>query len=254
MTFSPVQKVSAYESIVKQVESAIESGELKPGDRLPSERQLMGDFSVSRATVREALRVLQANDIIESRPGDPKGPVVMPYSPRVLEKAMARLANLEGISRVELLQFRLLIEGHSCMLAAINRSEEDLAQIRHHAAALKEVAAAQVDGPFGQHVDRFHAAIRRASGNRLMEVCGTVVGGIMTDLVDRRLSVDSDRRSRLERSARDASLLVAAIANRQAKEAGSMAVSNIYRYYADDLDAAEKRALAAFMEMPHGVE
>ena len=87
-----------------------------------------------------------------------------------------------------------------------------------------------------------------------MEVCGTVVGGIMTDLVDRRLSVDSDRRSRLERSARDASLLVDAIANGQAKEAGSMAVNNIYRYYADDLDAAEKRALAAFMEMPHGVE
>lgn len=252
MTFSPVQKVSAYESIVQQVESAIESGELKPGDRLPSERQLMSDFSVSRATVREALRVLQANDIIESRPGDPKGPVVMPYSPRVLEKAMARLANLEGISRLELLQFRVLIEGHSCILAAINRTDEELAQIRHHALALAEVATAQDERQFGKYVDQFHASIRRASRNRLMEVCGSVVGGVMTDMVDRRLSVDVDRRSRLERSARDASTLVDAIEARQAKEAGSMAVSNIYRYYADDLDAAERSALASFLDLPLG--
>lgn len=248
MPFSPVQKVSAYESIVHQVETAIREGALKPGDRLPSERQLMGDFSVSRATVREALRVLQANDIIESRPGDPKGPVVMPYSPRVLEKAMARLANLESISRVELIQFRLLIEGHACKLAAVNRTDEDLEQMRHHATTLSEIAVAQEVGRFGPHVDQFHATIRRASGNRLMEVCGSVVGGVMADLVDRRLSVAVDRRARLEHSARDAALLVDAIANRRAKIAGAMAVNNIYRYYADDLDAAEKQALAVFLD------
>jgi GntR family transcriptional repressor for pyruvate dehydrogenase complex len=250
MTFTPVQKVSAYESIVQQVEGAIESGELKPGDRLPSERQLMTDFSVSRATVREALRVLQSNDLIESRPGDPRGPVVMPYSPRVLEKAMSRLAHLESISRVELLQFRLLLEGHSSMLAAIHRTEEDLALIQQHAHVLKDIA--NLDGArFGQQVDRFHAAIRRASGNKLIEVCGNVVGGIMADLVDRRLSVDVDRRSRLEQSAGDASLLVNAIANRQPREAASIAVANIYRYYADDLDATEQQALAAFVDFHH---
>lgn len=247
MTFTPVQKVSAYESIVEQVESAIESGELKPGDRLPSERQLMADFSVSRATVREALRVLQSNDIIESRPGDPRGPIVMPYSPRVLEKAMSRLASLEGISRVELLQFRLLLESHSSMLAAIHRTDDDLALIRQRAHALEEIAAIG-DARFGRHVDRFHAAIRHASGNKLIEVCGNVVGGIMADLVDRRLSVDKDRHSRLQQSARDASRLVEAIANRQSREAASIAVVNIYRYYADDLDAGEREALAAFLD------
>ncbi|MFF2300491.1 FadR/GntR family transcriptional regulator [Arthrobacter sp. NPDC058127] len=249
MTFTPVQKVSAYESIVGQVEGAVASGELKPGDRLPSERQLMADFSVSRATVREALRVLQSNDIIESRPGDPRGPVVMPYSPRVLEKEMSRLAHLESISRVELLQFRLLLEGHSCMLAALHRSEEDLALIEQAASGLEEIA--DVEGsPFGQHVDSFHASIRRASGNTLIEVCGNVVGGIMADLVDRRLSADLDRRSRLRQSARDAALLVDAIRKQDSKAAATIAVNNIYRYYADDLDAAEKEALAAFVDLP----
>jgi len=250
MTFTPVQKVSAYESIVEQVESAVARGELKPGDRLPSERQLMADFSVSRATVREALRVLQSNDIIESRPGDPRGPVVMPYSPRVLEKAMSRLAHLESVSRVELLQFRLLLEGHSSMLAAIHRSEDDLALIRKQARALSDIA--DVDGArFGHQVDQFHAAIRSASGNKLIEVCGNVVGGIMADLVDRRLSADLDRRARLEQSARAASLLVNAIANRESKQAASIAVGNIYRYYADDLDPTEREALAAFVGFEH---
>ncbi len=88
MAFMPVQKVSAYEGIVEQIEAAIDSGELKPGDRLPGERRLMEDFSVSRATVREALRVLQATGLVESRPGDPRGPVIAAFTPRLLEKSL----------------------------------------------------------------------------------------------------------------------------------------------------------------------
>lgn len=69
--------------------------------------------------------------------------------------------------------------------------------------------------------------------------------------MDKRLSVDADRRTRLEQRAHAASLLVEAVAAGKAEEAGAIAVSNIYRYYAGDLDAAEKSALAAFVDMPH---
>ncbi|MWV51021.1 GntR family transcriptional regulator [Rathayibacter sp. VKM Ac-2803] len=244
MTFIAVQKVSAYESIVEQIERAVEAGDLKPGDRLPGERQLMADFSVSRATVREALRVLQATGILESRPGDPRGPMITAYSPRMLEKSMARLAHLESISRVELLQFRLLLEGQSCLLAAENRTAEDLALIEEHLAALHEVARGEADG-FGERVNRFHAAIRHASGNQLIEVCGNVVGGVMAHLADGRLVTETDRLARMRQSAADGETLVDALRRRSPREAADISRRTIYRYYADDLTADEVRALAS---------
>lgn len=246
MVFEPVQKVSAYESIVEQIERAVQSGELKAGDRLPGERQLMTDFSVSRAVVREALRVLQATGIVESRPGDPRGPVITAYSPRMLEKSMARLAHLETISRVELLQFRLLLEGRSCLLAARNHSAADLVAIEAGLADLQAIADGG-SGVFGLAVNRFHAAIRRASGNQLIEVCGNVVGGVMADLAEQRLHTDGDRRARMERSAADGTALVAAIRSRESVRAEQVSVQNIYRYYEDDLSPAEVEALAPFL-------
>lgn len=249
MTFTPVQKISAYESIVEQIEGAVQSGDLKPGDRLPGERQLMADFSVSRAVVREALRVLQATGTVESRPGDPRGPVITAYSPRMLEKSMTRLAHLESISRVELLQFRLLLEGRSCLLAAENRTDADLLEFDARLEALRQSARAGGAG-FGIAVNRFHAAIRHASGNQLVEVCGNVVGGVMVQLAENRLHTESDRLARVQRSVADAEILLDAIRRRESHRAERISIQNIYRYYEDDLSPEEVRALAPFIDVP----
>jgi len=246
MTFVAVQKVSAYESIVDQIERAVETGELKAGDRLPGERQLMADFSVSRATVREAMRVLQATGIVESRPGDPRGPLITAYSPKMLEKSMSRLASMESISRVELLQFRLLLEGHACLLAAEHRTDEDLERMDDALRGLEEVALSG-EGRFGIQVNAFHAAIRHAAGNQLIEVCGNVVGGIMSDLAERRLLTETDRRARTAQSIHDARVLVEAIRQGRARDAQRISVQNIYRYYEGDLGAEEIGALASIV-------
>ena len=247
MAFTPVQKVSAYESIVLQIESAVERGELKPGDRLPGERKLMTDFSVSRATVREALRVLQATGLIESRPGDPRGAVISHYSPRLLEKSMSQLARLDSVSRGELLQFRLILESSACRLAARDCSEEDLTLIEQRLRELQDSVAAEGAEHFSEHVSLFQAAIRRASRNQLLEVTGNVVGGIMSELLSNRLSTDADRIARVRRSAQDAARLVEAIRAREPEQASAIQVENIYRFYADDLDDAERDALAQFI-------
>ena len=78
--FQPVQTVRAYQRIVEQVEEALARGDLAPGQRLPSERELVAQFAVSRSTVREALRVLESNGVVRSRPGDPNGPEILPFS------------------------------------------------------------------------------------------------------------------------------------------------------------------------------
>ena len=121
--------VRAYERIVEQIEEAIESGALQPGERLPSERELMAQFSVSRSTVREALRVLQARGLVRSRPGDPHGAEVLPFSPAALHKSMTTLARVDELSLGELVQFRMVLDASANLLAARLRTDEELAEM-----------------------------------------------------------------------------------------------------------------------------
>jgi len=68
--FQPVRPRRIYEDIVRQIQGLIAERQLQPGDRLPSERELAELLSVSRASVREALRVLSAMGLVEVRSGD----------------------------------------------------------------------------------------------------------------------------------------------------------------------------------------
>src|SRR3954465_3767531 len=113
--FRPVQPVRAYERIVEQVEDALASGELRPGQRLPSAREAVGQFEGGRSPVREALRVLESNGVVRSRPGDPNGPEVLPFSSGALRKQMVRLARVDEVGLAELLSFRMILDGSATM-------------------------------------------------------------------------------------------------------------------------------------------
>src|SRR5690625_2547590 len=67
--FSPIKKTRAYETVIEQLRYSVEQGWYKPGDKLPSERELSEQLSISRNVVREALSILQTSRIIEVRPG-----------------------------------------------------------------------------------------------------------------------------------------------------------------------------------------
>src|SRR3954462_955210 len=110
LRFRPVQPVRAYQRIVEQIEEALARGDLSPGQRLPSERELVTQFAVSRSTVREALRVLASNGVVRSRPGDPNGPEILPYSLGALRKQMTRLARVDELSLRELIGFRMIMD------------------------------------------------------------------------------------------------------------------------------------------------
>src|SRR3954466_7019859 len=109
--FRHVEPVRLYQRIVQQIEDAITRGELKPGQRLPSERELVTQFAASRPTVREALRVLESNGIVRSRPGDPNGPEILPFSSTALRKQMVRLARVDELTLAELIAFRMIMDG-----------------------------------------------------------------------------------------------------------------------------------------------
>jgi DNA-binding FadR family transcriptional regulator len=192
MRFEPVATVRAYERVVEQIEEAVFSGQLKPGERLPSERELMTQFSVSRSTVREALRVLQAADMIRSKPGDPRGPEVLAASPVALHKSMQRLARSEHLGLAELLQFRMALDGSAHLLAARLRTDQNLADLDTALDAMRE-GLNQGYAEFSRADVAFHEAIARAAGNPLLVVCLEVVRGVVLDQIEGRLAHAQDQ-------------------------------------------------------------
>ena len=127
--FEQVRPVRLYERIVEQVEAAVASGQLAPGQRLPSERELVTQFGTSRATVREALRVLESNGVVRSRPGDPNGPEILPFSARGLSKQLRRLARAEELTLAQLLVSRMMLDATANRLAAVLRTDDQLADM-----------------------------------------------------------------------------------------------------------------------------
>ncbi|GFZ91008.1 FadR/GntR family transcriptional regulator [Nesterenkonia alkaliphila] len=255
MKFEPVKKVSSYELIVEQIEAGVREGRLHPGDRLPGERVLMQTFSVSRATVREAMRVLHATGVVHTRAGDPRGPEVLPFRPEALERPLVRMTDQEGTTRVELIQFRLLLESQSALLAAATDNEDAKAKISACAGDLATLAdrattaesQTELREEFGVLLSEFHSAIRAASGNQLLQATGQAVDGALTTIARRRLGDEADGpalAARLRQSALDAATLNNHIQAQDPIGARQSAADNIFRFYKDRLTDEEQQVLA----------
>ncbi|MFF4193887.1 FadR/GntR family transcriptional regulator [Nonomuraea sp. NPDC001831] len=254
--FEPVRAVRAYERVVEQVEEAIESGALGPGARLPSERELMVQFSVGRSTVREALRVLQARGLVRSRPGDPNGAEVLPFSPAALHKSMTTLARVAELSLAELVQFRMVLDSSAVLLAARLRTEEQLAEMEAAIAGMRAAAAsaAASDHDVSDHdafsaADvAFHDVIVAASGNTLIRVCTDVVRSVVLGLIAGKIADAPDRESLMRRSIRHHEEVLAAVRAGDGASAARLLRRSMYDYYAVHLPDAERPALRALLE------
>jgi GntR family transcriptional repressor for pyruvate dehydrogenase complex len=239
MQFEPVAPVHAYERIVAQIEEAVYSGRLKPGERLPGERELMTQFGVGRSTVREALRVLQAAELIRSRPGDPRGPEVLAASPGALQRSMNRLARAEHVGLAELLQFRMVLDGSSHLLAAQLRTDADLSTLDE---ALAAMAAADGYAEFSRADVAFHDAIARTSRNPLLVVSGEVVRGVVLELIEDKLSHAPDRTSLMETWLRHHAEVLAAVRAADGASAARLARQALYDNYVEYVPE-DRRAL-----------
>jgi DNA-binding FadR family transcriptional regulator len=158
------------QQVEETIRAAILSGELKGGELLPPEAELARQFSVSRTTLREALRVLSSQHLITKVPGARGGNFVQSVDYHslgaVMTEAVDNLLTLGSIRFEEVADVRRYLEVPSVRLAAKNRSEEDLAKLSDFVARQK---AASVDDPEIPDLDRrFHTLIARASGNRVL--------------------------------------------------------------------------------------
>ena len=120
LPFQAVEQRRTFEQVLLQVEEAIISGGLKPGDRLPPERDLAQTFDVSRASVREALRVLEMFGVIVARRGTglDSGSIVAASAQNGLESALRLHVGLLRIPTRDMVEVRALLEQQAARRAA----------------------------------------------------------------------------------------------------------------------------------------
>ncbi len=158
---APRRARSLAQGVVEALAGRIRDGALKPGERLPTEGQLMAAFGVSRTVVRESLSRLQASGLVHTRHGIGSFVADLGAAPESFRIAPEQLETLRDV--IAVLELRIGIETEAAGLAAQRRSEQNLAVMRQ---ALDEFAQAVAEGRDAVAADfRFHGEIARATHN-----------------------------------------------------------------------------------------
>src|SRR5215216_5736883 len=123
----PIRRVKLYEEVAARIRDLIASGELNPGQALPSERKLAEQFKVGRAVIREAIRQLEVSGLVESRHGG--GNYVREITVEHLVAPIASVLNGMSHLREELMDARLFFEPQIAREVAICATPEDLRQL-----------------------------------------------------------------------------------------------------------------------------
>ncbi|MEW6210901.1 MAG: FadR/GntR family transcriptional regulator [Acidobacteriota bacterium] len=168
------------EGVVVRFREMIQRGELRPGDRLPPERDLAKLLGVSRPTLRAGIRSLAAVGIIQSRQGagtfvvDAEGPPSLDSSPLRL------MAALHGFTTAEMFEARLSIEMAIAGLAAERATGDQMASMAEELAGMY----ASLDDPeqYLVHDMHFHQMVAAASGNRILTALMNMVATILFDV------------------------------------------------------------------------
>jgi GntR family transcriptional repressor for pyruvate dehydrogenase complex len=159
-TFTRIRPTRASSDVIAQIRAAIFSGRYRPGDRLPTEREMAQQFGVSRVTIRDALRALEASGLIRVKVGGQGGPYVAEPDIALLSDSLGTHLQLRGSTFRELAEARLALETTAARLAAERATEKDLA-------ALKDAIHGPIRPSYGAAASSldFHTALLAASHN-----------------------------------------------------------------------------------------
>jgi GntR family transcriptional repressor for pyruvate dehydrogenase complex len=234
-TFVPIKSTRAHEAVLAQIQRKILEGELAPGDRLPSEREMMDTFGVSRPTVREALRVAESLGLVTVRHGDPGGPRVLGQPSVGVVRILDGLLSAERTSVAELLEARMILEGTAARLAAARPAAE--------LGPLEEAYRAMEQAPdFARFVEAdalFHRRVAEVGGNRLMVVILTALRDPIVRLITAGLSGDTEAAARAK-ILRAHGEILKAIRSREGAAADRRSRRHLFDLYAS-LVAPEER-------------
>ena len=172
--YKVVRSSRLYEQIVQQVEESIQRGALKPGDKLPPERDLAEQFGVSRTAVREAVKALREKGMVEAYPG--RGTFVMEVSSHPIRLSLDRMVKAgQGEGSRYLTEVREMMEPEIAAMAAERADGEDVAALRESLAVM-DGAKRDPDAFIEADLD-FHLALAEAAANPIiLSLIDSIVG------------------------------------------------------------------------------
>jgi len=190
LTDQPRRPAKTAETVAAAIVRDIVSRNLRAGDTLPSEAAMLAHYRVSRASLREALRLLEVQELIRLKPGPGGGPIVSAVDPRNLAKMTTMYLHLGGATYQELFEALLVMAPISAERAARN-SDRTLVS-----AAMKPFLHEEqpLHGPaYWTVTNEFHGSVEALADNRVIELLGRIVGNIWHEHIVTRMDTGSVR-------------------------------------------------------------
>ena len=170
MSRAPSVHRSKAEHVAQQLLERILAAKLEPGSTFATEAELLSQFSVSRPTLRESLKLLESQGVLDLRPGPGGGIIVREPSADLLAHGLSVFLRLHKVPFVTVLKAREVIEPALAYEAAVNGSDADFGELEASIARMKGLDAQSDQEAFIDENRVFHGVIARASGNKVLEV------------------------------------------------------------------------------------
>ncbi|MFJ1257736.1 FadR/GntR family transcriptional regulator [Cupriavidus sp. CuC1] len=235
-TFEPISVSRALDEIARQIRQEVMAGRLKPGQKLPPERDLCVRFGVSRNTLREALRALEISGIIELKKGASGGAFIKKGDRDVVITGLRDLYYLGSITPEQLTEARVMLSDLVVRDVCVKATEADLEALQANVTAAE---AAQKAGNFEErariHLE-FHSLLVKISGNPILILTMEAILKVMAEFVaqigysENRFVLPSRRR------------LLKLLAERNADEAANEMAAHlrrVHRYYLSQIKSQD---------------
>ena len=235
----PVKVAKGPEVLAALLRENILSGAITPGAMLAPERTLVAQSGLSRATVREALRILETEGLVVSRPGRGGGARVQLLNDEMVAKAVRVFVRGQRVSGALLRETREIVEGATARLAAERRTDADLAEL--DAIGTRLEAAGSDLGAMTAENARWHLAVARAGHNPLLVAFMNSISAAIshpTGADERPLALSREGQQALIRAHRR---VVEAIAARDPDQAERRMLRHLRAYVDDDAPRGKKK-------------
>ncbi|MBC8389285.1 MAG: FadR family transcriptional regulator [Actinobacteria bacterium] len=182
LKFESIPRTNIPKIIVSKIKEKIFSGELKPGDKLPSERELVNNFKTSRITIREAIRMLETVGLVEVKRGKEGGSFVKEINSAYYADFLSDML-VQGLLNIsEITETRLMLEPGIAKLSAKRANEEDISRMRE---CINEAKLYILEKKRPRSINiNFHNLVARSIHNKMIYFEVTSITRIMTKNVD----------------------------------------------------------------------
>ncbi len=227
--FREAKQNRIFQDVVEQIQDAILQGKLKPGDKLPPERELKEMFGSSRGTLREALRILEQKGLITIKTGVTGGALVNALTTDQISESLALLLRYQKVSLRDLAEFREGVEGIVASLAVERAKNEDIKHLKRLLADAKTHLEEGASGwdEFIRVDNKLHMALAHIAGNPIYKwVLRTIYDNIHR-YFDQFLPREEEI---LRENYQDLCEIVKAVEKGQAAQAHLLVQNHVYRF------------------------